>query len=65
MKARSIISDPPFGMERAYNALRLAGALAKKYQAAQVHSVADGGRGVGRRRRPEDARGVSTTSSPR
>lgn len=30
MKALLILNDPPYGTERSYNALRLAGALAKR-----------------------------------
>ena len=30
MKALFILNDPPYGSERSYNALRLAGALAKR-----------------------------------
>jgi uncharacterized protein involved in oxidation of intracellular sulfur len=31
MKALIIINDPPYGTERAYNALRLAGSLARRH----------------------------------
>ena len=30
MKTLFILNDPPYGTERSYNALRLAGALAKR-----------------------------------
>lgn len=36
MKSLFIINDPPYGTERAYNALRLAHALAKKGSAADI-----------------------------
>ena len=36
MKSLFIINDPPYGTERAYNALRLAHALAKKDSAADI-----------------------------
>jgi uncharacterized protein involved in oxidation of intracellular sulfur len=36
MKSLFIINDPPYGTERAYNALRLAHALAKKDPAADI-----------------------------
>jgi uncharacterized protein involved in oxidation of intracellular sulfur len=36
MKSLFIINDPPYGTERAYNALRLAHALAKKDSAAEI-----------------------------
>lgn len=36
MKSLFIINDPPYGTERAYNALRLAHALAKKDSAAKI-----------------------------
>src|SRR5215468_867544 len=36
MKSLFIINDPPYGTERAYNALRLAHALAKKGPAMEV-----------------------------
>lgn len=36
MKSLFIINDPPYGTERAYNALRLAHALAKKDSASDI-----------------------------
>lgn len=36
MKSLIIINDPPYGTERAYNALRLAHAIAKKDSAAEI-----------------------------
>jgi uncharacterized protein involved in oxidation of intracellular sulfur len=36
MKSLFIINDPPYGTERAYNALRLAHALAKRDSTAEV-----------------------------
>lgn len=36
MKSLFIINDPPYGTERAYNALRLAHALAKKEPASEI-----------------------------
>jgi uncharacterized protein involved in oxidation of intracellular sulfur len=36
MKSLFIINDPPYGTERAYNALRLAHALAKKESASEI-----------------------------
>jgi uncharacterized protein involved in oxidation of intracellular sulfur len=36
MKSLFIINDPPYGTERAYNALRVAHALAKKDAAAEI-----------------------------
>lgn len=36
MKSLFVINDPPYGTERAYNALRLAHALAKKDSAADI-----------------------------
>jgi uncharacterized protein involved in oxidation of intracellular sulfur len=36
MKTLFILNDPPYGTERSYNALRLAGALAKR-EGEQVH----------------------------
>jgi uncharacterized protein involved in oxidation of intracellular sulfur len=41
MKSLFIINDPPYGTERAYNALRLAHALAKKDSAINVFLMAD------------------------
>jgi len=36
MKPQPILNDPPFGTERSYNGLRLANALAKRDQEAEV-----------------------------
>ena len=36
MKVLFILNDPPYGTERSYNALRLAGALLKKDAASEV-----------------------------
>ncbi|MDE2165557.1 MAG: DsrE family protein [Alphaproteobacteria bacterium] len=36
MKTLFILNDPPYGTERCYNALRLAGALAKRDPAAEI-----------------------------
>ncbi len=36
MKALFVLNDPPYGSERCYNALRLAGALAKSDASAEI-----------------------------
>jgi uncharacterized protein involved in oxidation of intracellular sulfur len=43
MKVLLVVNDPPYGTERAYNALRLAGALARKEGVqVRIFLVADG-----------------------
>lgn len=43
MKTLLILNDPPYGTERSYNALRLAGALARQPQAqVRVFLIGDG-----------------------
>jgi uncharacterized protein involved in oxidation of intracellular sulfur len=42
-KTLFILSDPPYGTERSYNALRLAGALSKREgQAVKIFLIGDG-----------------------
>jgi uncharacterized protein involved in oxidation of intracellular sulfur len=36
-----ILNDPPYGTERSYNALRLAGSLAKRGEAVKVFLIGD------------------------
>jgi len=36
MKYLIVLNDPPYGTERSYNALRLAGSLATKHEQAEV-----------------------------
>jgi uncharacterized protein involved in oxidation of intracellular sulfur len=37
-----ILNDPPYGTERSYNALRLAGSLSKRAEAVRVFLIGEG-----------------------
>ena len=56
-KTLFILNDPPYGTERSYNALRLAGALAKR-EGEEVKVFLMGDAGGLRQEEPESATGL-------
>jgi sulfur relay (sulfurtransferase) complex TusBCD TusD component (DsrE family) len=63
MKTLFILNDPPYGSERCYNALRLAGALLKNDREAEVSVFLMAATPWSRRRRARRLPRATTASS--
>ena len=65
MKILFIVNDPPYGTERSYHALRLAGALSKREgEEVKVFLMGDGASCAKKGQRVPDGRAPASTGDP-